>query len=110
MQNHGSCGEQVHADAIKLGLDSDNYVQCSLIAMYGRSRLLRDAKTVFEMTRNERNVDSWNAMFMGFIQNGLYIEAVKFVYQMKEAGVQPHEPLLEKLRIACGSSTFSSMN
>ncbi|GAU28068.1 hypothetical protein TSUD_223090 [Trifolium subterraneum] len=101
---------RVHGDAIKLGLDSDNYVQCSLIAMYGRSRLPRDAKMVFEMTRNERNVDSWNAMFMGLIQNGLYIEAVKFVYQMKEAGVQPHEPLLEKLRMACGSSTFSSMN
>ncbi|AES95415.1 putative pentatricopeptide [Medicago truncatula] len=110
MQNRGSCGEQVHADAIKLGLDSDSYVQCSLIAMYGRSGLLRDAELVFEMTRNERNVDSLNAMLMGYIQNGLYIEAVKFVYQMKAAGVQPHEPLLEKLRIACGSSNFSSMN
>ncbi|KAL5075397.1 hypothetical protein RYX36_014381, partial [Vicia faba] len=37
MQNHGSCGEQVHADTIKLGFDSDSYVQCSLIAMYGRT-------------------------------------------------------------------------
>lgn len=110
MQNYGSCGEQVHADSIKLGLDSDNYVQCSLIAMYGRSGLLRDAKLVFETTLNERNVDSWNAMLMGYIQNGLYIKAVKFVYQMKAAGVHPHESLLEKLRIACGSSNFSSTN
>ncbi|XP_050906263.1 pentatricopeptide repeat-containing protein At1g31790 [Lathyrus oleraceus] len=106
MRNHGSCGEQVHADTIKLGFDSDNYVQCSLVAMYGRSGLLRDAKLVFETTRNERNVDSWNAMLMGYIQNGLYIEAVKFVYQMKAAGMHPHESLLDKLRIACGSSTF----
>ncbi|KAL5099724.1 hypothetical protein RYX36_004051 [Vicia faba] len=106
MQNHGSCGEQVHADTIKLGFDSDSYVQCSLIAMYGRSGLLRDARLVFETTRNERNVDSWNAMLMGYIQNGLYIEAVKFVYQMKAARVHPHESLLDKLRIACGSSTF----
>ncbi|KAL5079970.1 hypothetical protein RYX36_008391 [Vicia faba] len=64
MQNHGSCGEQVHADTIKLGFDSDSYVQCSLIAMYGRSGLLQDARLVFETTRNERNVDSWNAMLM----------------------------------------------
>lgn len=106
MRNHGSCGEQVHADTIKLGFDSDNYVQCSLVAMYGRSGLLRDAKLVFETTRNERNVDSWNAMLMGYIQNGLYIEAVKLVYQMKAAGMHPHESLLDKLRIACGSSTF----
>lgn len=49
-----------------------NYVQCSLMAMYGRSGLLRDAELVFETTRNEINVDSWNAMLMGYIQNGLY--------------------------------------
>ena len=69
--------------------------------MYGRSGLLQDARLVFETTRNERNVDSWNAMLMGYIQNGLYIEAVKFVYQMKAARVHPHESLLDKLRIAC---------
>lgn len=107
--DHGRwCGEQVHADAIKLGLVSDNYVQCSLIAMYGRSGLLREAKQVFEfemMTPNGRKVDSWNAMLMGYIRNGLYIEAVKFLYHMKAAGVQPHESLLEKVRIACGSFT-----
>ncbi|KAJ1380941.1 Tetratricopeptide-like helical domain superfamily [Sesbania bispinosa] len=110
MLDHGRCGQQVHADAIKLGLVSDKYVQCSLIAMYGRSGLLRDAKQVFEMTQDEGNADSWNAMLMCYIQNDMYIEAVKFLYQMKEAGMQPHEPLLNKVRIACGSITYPSMN
>nr|AFK33630.1 unknown [Lotus japonicus] len=110
MMDHGRCGEQVHADAMKLGLASDNYVQCSLIAMYGRSGLLRDAKQVFETSRSERNVDSWNAMLMGYLENGLYIEAVKFLYQMKAAGLKPHESLLDKVRIACGSVTYSSTN
>ncbi|XP_061341734.1 pentatricopeptide repeat-containing protein At1g31790 [Gastrolobium bilobum] len=110
MLDHERCGEQVHADAVKLGLVSDDYVQCSLIAMYGRSGLLRDAKQMFEMTQNERKVDCWNAMLMGYIQNGLYFEAVKFLYQMKAAGMQPQESLLNKVRIACGSITYSSMN
>ncbi|KAK7309440.1 hypothetical protein RJT34_06169 [Clitoria ternatea] len=110
MLNHGRCGDQVHADAIKLGLVLDNYVQCSLIAMFGRCGLLRDAKQVFEMNWDERKVDCWNAMLMGYIQNGLYVEAVKFLYQMKVAGVKPQESLLNKLRIACGSVTYPSMN
>jgi len=73
-----------------------------------RSLMLRDAKMVFETTWNELNVDSWNAMFMGYMQNGLY----KFVVYHMAAGVLPHEShesLLEKLRIAFCSSTFSSM-
>lgn len=106
MLDHECRGEQIHADAIKLGLVKDNYVQCSLIAMYARSGLLRDAKQVFEMTQNERNDDCWNAMLMGYIHNGLYIEAVKFLYQMKEAGMQPQESLLNRVRIACGSITY----
>ncbi|KAK7406975.1 hypothetical protein VNO78_08613 [Psophocarpus tetragonolobus] len=110
MQNRERCGEQVHADAIKLGFVSDHYVQCSLIAMYGRCGLLRDAKSMFEMTRKERKVDCWNAMLMGYIQNGLYNEAVKFLYQMQAAGMQTRESLLKKLRIACGSINYSDMN
>ncbi|KAK7307407.1 hypothetical protein VNO77_40443 [Canavalia gladiata] len=110
MLNHERCGEQVHADAIKLGLVSDDYVQCSLIAMYGRCGLLIDAKQVFDMTRNEGKVDCWNAMLMGYIENGLYIEALKFLYQMEAAGVQPQESLLNKIKIACASITYSSMN
>ncbi|CAL0331646.1 unnamed protein product [Lupinus luteus] len=106
MHDHGRCGEQVHADAIKLGLVEDNYVHCSLIAMYGRSGLLNHAEQVFEMAQDEGNDDCWNAMLMGYIYNGLHIEAVKFLYQMKEAGIQPQESLLNKLRISCGSIAF----
>ncbi|KAL2348738.1 hypothetical protein Fmac_002738 [Flemingia macrophylla] len=108
--NQERCGEQVHADAIKLGLVSDHYVQCSLIAMYGRCGLLRNAKRVFKMSREERKDDCWNAMLMGYVQNGLYIEAVKFLYQMKTVGMQPHESLLNRLRVVCGSVTYSNMN
>lgn len=104
MLSHGHCGEQVHADAVKLGLVSDAYVQCSLIDMYGRSGLVREAKLVFEMIDDRTNIACWNAMLMGYIQNGLYIEAIKFLYQMKAAGVQPQESLLNEVRISCGSS------
>ncbi|MED6143511.1 hypothetical protein PIB30_006769 [Stylosanthes scabra] len=106
MLNRKQCGEQVHADAIKLGMVSDNYVKCSLIAMYGRSGLVRDAEKVFEMEENERNVCCWNAMVMGYMHNGMHIEALRFLYQMKEAGMQPQENLFNEVRIACGSVEY----
>ncbi|XP_016200594.1 pentatricopeptide repeat-containing protein At1g31790 [Arachis ipaensis] len=106
MLNREQCGKQVHANAIKFGMVSDKYVKCSLIAMYGRSGLLRDAEQVFEMKGNERNVDCWNAMVMGYMHNGMHIEALRFLYQMKEAGMQPQEDLLNEVRIACGSVKY----
>ncbi|KAI4327888.1 hypothetical protein L6164_020299 [Bauhinia variegata] len=108
--DHGRTGQQVHAEAIKLGLVSDTYVQCGLIDMYGRSGLLRDAKKVFETNHNQRNIACWNALLMGYIQHGLYIEAIKFLYRMKAAGIQPQESLLNEVRIACGSMVYQSIN
>ncbi|GJW58411.1 pentatricopeptide repeat-containing protein [Tanacetum coccineum] len=75
----GNCGEQVHANAIKLGLDSKSYVQCG------------------------RNRACWNAMLTSLVQNGCLVEAIKFLYRMRVAGVQPHELRLNKLRSLCGS-------
>jgi pentatricopeptide repeat protein len=109
IDDHGHCGRQVHANAIKLGLDADTYVQCSLIDMYGRSGLLPDAKLAFEMIDgNKRNTACWNAMVTSYMCNGFYVEAIKFLYQMKAAGVQPQESLLNQLRIACGANTIES--
>ncbi|XP_062146758.1 pentatricopeptide repeat-containing protein At1g31790 [Alnus glutinosa] len=102
-QDDGNCGRQVHANAIKLGLDRDAFVQCGLVDMYGRSGLLRDAKLVFEMVDDKRNVACWNAMAAGYMRNGFNIEAIKFLYRMKAAGVLPPESLINEVRIACGN-------
>lgn len=107
MHNDGRCGQQVHADAIKLGLDTDAYVQCGLVDMYGKSGLLRDAKKVFEMSSDRRNNACWNAMLGSYIRNESYLEAIKLIYEMKAAGLQLQQSLLDELRIACGSNTRS---
>lgn len=105
IQDDEQCGRQVHANAIKLGLDTGTFVQCGLVDMYGRSGLLRDAKLVFEMVDDKRDVALWNAMITGYRRNGFYIEAIKLLYQMKAAGIQPQESLVKELRIACGENT-----
>lgn len=103
ISDDGNCGEQVHANAIKLGLESKSYVQCGLVNMYGKFGLINDAKRVFNVNENRRNVACWNAMLTSYVQNGCVIEAIKFLYQMKAAGVQPQELWLNKLRSLCGS-------
>ncbi|PIA24835.1 hypothetical protein AQUCO_19700001v1, partial [Aquilegia coerulea] len=85
-------GRQVHCNAIKLGIESDQFVRCSLVDMYGKCG----------GTRRTNNV-CWNAMLTGYTQNGFYNEAIKFLYEMQSNGVQPPESLLNQVRIDCGN-------
>ncbi|KAL3520346.1 hypothetical protein ACH5RR_018495 [Cinchona calisaya] len=104
MMDGGCCGQQVHANVIKLGLEFNEHVQCGLIDMYGKCGLVKYATKVFKICGNNRNVACWNAMLTGYIQQGFGIEAIKLVYDMKTACLQPKESLLNKVIITCGSN------
>lgn len=49
-------------------------------------------------------------MLMGCIHNGLGIEAIKVLYEMKKAGLQPHESLIKEVLLVCGSSNIEKMS
>lgn len=104
MEDSGCCGQQVHAGVIKAGLELNEYVQCGLVDMYGKCGLVKEARKVHKIYGHERNISCWNAMLTGYIQQGLGIEALKFLYEMKAAGLQPQESLLHEVRFICGSS------
>ncbi|KAL2906792.1 hypothetical protein RDABS01_005502 [Bienertia sinuspersici] len=100
----GSFGQQIHANAVKLGFGNHVFLLCALISMYGRCGLLKDAKKAFAMIDDsKRSRACWNAMISGFIQHDLYIEAIKMMYQMKAAGLQPQKSMVDEVRLACGS-------
>ncbi|KAE8712195.1 pentatricopeptide repeat-containing protein [Hibiscus syriacus] len=105
MDDEGMSGRQVHAIAIKLGLESDGFVRCGLIDMYGKCRLVRDAEKAFEIAGDERNIACWNAMVMGYVHNKLFVQAIKLLYGMKEAGLEVQRSLINDVRVACGSRT-----
>ncbi|GJZ44639.1 protein root UVB sensitive 1, chloroplastic, partial [Tanacetum coccineum] len=107
ISDDGNYGEQVHANAIKLGLASKSYMQCGLFNMYGKFGLMNDAKRVFNMNESRRNRACWNAMLTSLVQNGCLFEAIKFLYQMRAASVQPQEFWLNKLRSLCGSEVIT---
>ncbi|KAL8239231.1 hypothetical protein R6Q59_015798 [Mikania micrantha] len=108
VSDDGNCGEQIHANAIKLGLASKSYVQCGLVNMYGKFGLIENAKRAFDVNEKRRNRACWNAMLASYVQNGCLIEAIKFLYQMKAVGIQPQESRLNKLRSLCGSKILKN--
>ncbi|XP_022756712.1 pentatricopeptide repeat-containing protein At1g31790-like [Durio zibethinus] len=104
MNDDGMSGRQVHANAIKLGLESDVFIQCGLINMYGKCRLVKDAEKAFEIVGDKRNIACWNAMLLGYVHNEFCIQAIKLLYRMKEAGIKVQESLINDVRIACAST------
>ncbi|KAG7656107.1 Pentatricopeptide repeat [Arabidopsis suecica] len=95
----GRSGQQVHANAIKLGFESDCLIRCRLIEMYGKYGKVKDAEKVFKSSKDETSVSCWNAMVASYMQNGIYIEAIKLLYQMKATGIKAHDTLLNEAHL-----------
>ncbi|MCL7040765.1 hypothetical protein MKW94_021958 [Papaver nudicaule] len=102
--DRGMCGKQVHANAIKLGVvESDIYVQCSLVDMYGKCGLIKESRMAFNWITgsSERNDVCWSAMLNTYMQHGSYKEAIKLLYLMNSVGIELPESVLNSLRVAC---------
>ncbi|KAF2296592.1 hypothetical protein GH714_000413 [Hevea brasiliensis] len=83
-------GLLVHAEAVKLGLDSNVYVGSSLISMYAKCEKIEAAKKVFDAL-DEQNVVLWNSLLGGYAQNGYYYEVMELFSNMKSCGFHPDE-------------------
>lgn len=98
-EKHGCFGQQVHADAVKHGVETNQFVVSGLVHMYANHGRLADAARAFEAVGGKPDVVCWNAMAMGYARGGWYREAARMVYQMKAAGIDP--PGVNVVRMAC---------
>lgn len=71
-------GGQIHVHAVKLGLNSDLYVQTTLMDMYAKFGCVEAATHLFE-TMAVRNVVVCNAMIVCYTKAG-YIEAAREIF------------------------------
>lgn len=94
---------QVHCHAIKFGLDLDLHVVNGLIRAYSVSRVLKDARQVFDEVP-ERNFSIWTTMICGFAQNDRYSEAIQLFERMVEDGMAPNGATLASVLSACAQS------
>ncbi|KAF2321634.1 hypothetical protein GH714_000773 [Hevea brasiliensis] len=79
-------GVQVHTMVIKNGFETTISVCNSLISMYSKWGMVRDARAVFD-GMVDRNDVSWNSMVAGYVTNELYLEAFEMFYYLRLFGV-----------------------
>ncbi|KAK0581232.1 hypothetical protein LWI29_011599 [Acer saccharum] len=83
-------GMEIHAAILKSSQNLDVYVANALISMYVRCGRMTQAAGVFNRLENRDSV-SWNSMLTGFVQNGLYNEAMQFFHSLQGAGKKPDQ-------------------
>ena len=74
-------GEEVHGQAIKMGLASDVYVSNTLMRMYAVCDVIRSARKVFD-TSPQRDLVSWTTMIQGYVKMGFAREGVGLFFEM----------------------------
>lgn len=100
-QHQGCCGRQVHADTIKRGVHTNQFVGSGLVHMYAKQGRLADAARAFEAIGGMPDAVCWNAMAMAYARSGRYREASRVMYQMKAAGMNPSDEMTDAIRLAC---------
>ncbi|KAL2506995.1 Pentatricopeptide repeat-containing protein [Forsythia ovata] len=80
-------GVVVHTVVIKNGYELTRSVGNSLVSMYSKCGMIREAKYVFDRMC-WRDVVSWNGMIAGLVMNGLELEALDLFYSMRLANVK----------------------
>lgn len=93
---------QVHAQAIKMGLEDCTSVSNAAITMYSNSGNLNVARVVFERLK-EKDIVSWNTMITSYAQGNLGREAISVYFQMQKKGIKPDEFTIGSL-LVCSES------
>ncbi|KAL8166703.1 hypothetical protein V2J09_008202 [Rumex salicifolius] len=92
----GACGDLgdlekgrfVHEMLDRVGLGSDVSVTNSLISMYSKCRAVDVAVRIFDSLESKTLV-SWNAMILGFAQNGRVNEALHYFRELRQSNTRP---------------------
>ncbi|XP_043810710.1 pentatricopeptide repeat-containing protein At4g33170 [Manihot esculenta] len=83
-------GKQVHAHAIKLGLDSELFVSSSILDTYIKCGDMENAHLLFNDIPKPDDV-AWTTMISGCVENGDEKRVFSIYHQMRLSGVLPDE-------------------
>ncbi|EEF48778.1 pentatricopeptide repeat-containing protein, putative [Ricinus communis] len=79
-------GMPIHAYTVMIGLESDQYVQNSLITMYAKCGDLNSSNCIFDGLIN-KNAVAWNTVMAANAYHGQMEESLKLLVKMRHAGV-----------------------
>ncbi|XP_052183575.1 pentatricopeptide repeat-containing protein At3g24000, mitochondrial-like [Diospyros lotus] len=89
-------GRVVHAMAIKIGCEFDEFVSSNLVDMYSKCGLVDEALKIFTRMRDP-DIVAWTAMISCLDQQGQKPEAAKLFGLMRNFGVSPNQFTLSSL-------------
>ncbi|CAA7389834.1 unnamed protein product [Spirodela intermedia] len=93
-------GRQVHAQAVKAGVNSEVAVQSSLVSMYSKCGSLSDAAAVFCESGASDDV-LWSAMIAAYGFHGHGRRAIEMFERMTMEGMEPNEVTFLAVLYAC---------
>ncbi|XP_020518852.1 pentatricopeptide repeat-containing protein At4g16835, mitochondrial-like [Amborella trichopoda] len=86
----------------KYRVQPDAITLSSALTAYLRLGFVMEASDLFDgMTENERDGVSWTAMISGYVQNGVYGQALKLFVKMLGSSVRPDSFTLSSVVSAC---------
>ncbi|XP_010519672.1 PREDICTED: putative pentatricopeptide repeat-containing protein At1g68930 [Tarenaya hassleriana] len=110
-------GQVLHAKSAATGVDTNLLVSSSLVNMYSKCGVTKDAWNVF-LSLSVKNIVSWNSMIGGYAQNGEDLKALSLFEEMLRENLKPDNVTFVSLLSACnhaglvekGESYFNSMS
>ncbi|KAH7364964.1 hypothetical protein KP509_18G001000 [Ceratopteris richardii] len=95
-------GKQVHDEIIEQGLTDDVAIGTALVDMYAKCGALSKAQEVLERLPSQ-NIISWNALIVGYLQQGKAEQALNCYKLIELRGLPPDSVTFGGILKACGS-------
>ncbi|MCL7026622.1 hypothetical protein MKW94_030213 [Papaver nudicaule] len=93
-------GKSVHALVLKSGYASHLFVANTLIHIYASCAYLGSARKLFDELC-EPNAVTWNALILGYVQNGFADEGLRMFHFMWSEGMRPDDVTVIGVILAC---------
>ncbi|XP_050374482.1 pentatricopeptide repeat-containing protein At2g03380, mitochondrial [Argentina anserina] len=101
-------GKWIHGHLIKNGIGVNNVLGTSLLDMYVKCRVIRDARSIFE-EHSMTDIVSWTAMIVGYTQSGCPLEALKLFMDKIWVGLLPNSITITSVISSCAQSVNLNM-
>ncbi|ESQ32834.1 hypothetical protein EUTSA_v10003744mg [Eutrema salsugineum] len=95
--------KQLHCAVMKHGFSGNVDLETSIVDVYGKCRVMSDARRVFDEIENPSDV-SWNVIVRRYLEMGCNDEAVVMFFKMLELNVRPLNHTVSSAILACSRS------
>ncbi|CAI0393693.1 unnamed protein product [Linum tenue] len=95
-----SSKESIHGYVIKIGFETNRYVQNALMDMYSRMGKMEISKSIFD-SMEVRDVVSWNTMITGYVISGCFDQALEMLQGMQKTDRDPNSVTLMTILPGC---------